>query len=95
MTGCYNGGVMSNNGNKPDHDALADAIARALAPQFNGIRAELSVITGRLDLMTGRFDQMTGRLDQIVENTGSHYRRLEDRISRLETKVFSDDDKKN
>lgn len=60
---------MSDNGNKPDHDALAAAIARALSPQFNALGAEISGL--RVE-MTGRFDAMTGRLDQIVENTGGH-----------------------
>lgn len=90
---------MSDNGSKPDHDALAQAIARALSPQFNALGAEISGLrvemTGRLDQVTGRLDQVTARLDQVVENTGGHYRRLEDRIARLETKVFSDDDEEN
>ena len=69
---------MSENGSKPDHEGLATAIARALKPQFDGIGE--------------RLDRMNVRMDQLVENTGGHYRRLEDRITRLETKVFAGDD---
>lgn len=42
--------------------------------------------------MNARLDQTNRRLDQVIENTGGQYRRLEDRIARLETKVFSGDD---
>ena len=76
---------MSDNGNKPDHEGLAAAIARALRPQFEGVAATLSEIRTELS-------GVSSRLDKVVENTGGHYRRLEDRITRLETKVFSDDD---
>ena len=80
---------MAGNGKKADYEAMGDAIAKAvapaiakaLAPQFGDLRKELQATNGRLD-------QMNSRLDQIVENTGGHYRRLEERVSRLESKVF-------
>lgn len=80
---------MSGNGTKPDHEGLAAAIARALKPQFDGITSEIAGLRGE---MNARLDETNRRLDQVIENTGGHYRRLEDRISRLETKVFSGDD---
>lgn len=80
---------MSDNGSKPDHEGLAAAIARALKPQFDGLAGEISSL--RMEMNT-RLDQTNARLDQVIENTGGHYRRLEDRIARLETKVFTDDD---
>ena len=81
--------TMSDDGNKKaDHDALAGAIARALAPQFTGLREEIGTLRSEMNV---RFGQMNERLDQIVENTGGHYRGLESRVSRLEAKVFRDE----
>lgn len=77
---------MSGNGTKPDHEGLAAAIARALKPQFDGITSEVAGLRGemnaRLDQTNARLDQTNWRLDQVIENTGGHYRRLEERDSR-------------
>ena len=90
---------MSGNGSKPDHEGLAAAIARALKPQFDGIGDRIDGLGDRIDGLgeridgvSVRLDRMNLRMDQVVENTGGHYRRLEDRIARLETKVFAPDD---
>lgn len=87
---------MAGNGNKPEHDALAAAIAQALKPQFDALGGRIDGLGGRIDALTLRVDGMgealNRRLDQVIENTGGHYRRLESRIHRLETRVFGPDD---
>lgn len=88
---------MSDNGTKPDHDALAAAIARALKPQFDGLGDRLERIDGRLQGVETRLQGVDSRLqgvetrlDRIIDNTGEHYRRLDARVGRLEAKVFGE-----
>lgn len=84
---------MPGNRKRADYEAMGDAIARAVAPaiaqaltpQFVELRSEISTLRSQIN---ARLDQTNMRLDQIVENTGSHYRRLEERVSRIESKVF-------
>lgn len=82
---------MAGNGKKADYEAMGTAIAKALAPQFTDLRNEIGALRGELQENRARLDQVNVRLDRIVDNTGGQYRRLEERVSRLEAKFFRDD----
>ena len=89
---------MAGNGKKADYEAMGSAIAHALAPQFVelrneivGLRGEMSGLRGETRAIRTEIRENRVRLDQIVENTGGHYRRLDARVSRLESKIFPDE----
>ena len=93
---------MAGNGKRADYEAMGDAIARSLAPHFvelrseisalrSDVRAELQDMRGELHEQRMLLQQHGVRLDRIVENTGSHYRTLEARVSRIESKLNRDD----
>ena len=87
---------MAGNGKKSEHEALAEAISRALAPQFVGLQTEFrsqigqlrEELRGELVRTNERLDRTNEGLDRLVENTGAHYRQLEERVTRLEDRLF-------
>lgn len=76
--------MAKGNGNKDPIEQVVE--------ELRGMRAEFTseLRETRAEFKSGLRDlrvEMTTRLDRVIENTGGHYRRLEERIAALEAKV--------
>lgn len=58
-----------------------------LSSRINDVSTRLDVTNARLTLVEQGLVQVNTRLDRLIENTGGHYRKLEDRVAALEAKV--------
>lgn len=64
------------------------ALRTELKTELSAVRTELSGEIGSLrhEMHLG-FEKVNLRLDHLIENTGTHYRKLEARVAALEAKV--------
>lgn len=90
--------MSDGNGRKEPLVQIVDhlaALRAELKSEFGALRTELRSEVGAVRTEIGELRnetrlglvQVNLRLDRVIENTGGHYRKLEDRIAALEAKV--------
>lgn len=86
--------MAGDNGQKdPLHQIVEhlSALRTEMKHELTAVRTEISDLRGDMNRRFAAVDvsltQVNLRLDKLIENTGTHYRKLEERDAVLESKV--------
>jgi hypothetical protein len=82
--------MVRRSGNGKSHDPIADLLTKILDEMragFLSLTERADATNARLDVTNARLDMTNARLDNLIATSGTNYRGLDERVSRIERRL--------